>query len=120
GDISDILPDDVNLNPTIRPILDLSAVQADARKLDPLLSAKPISVETTRNSATSADTEYRSNRNAAEEISAQARETAAKVEFNQYNTSPKALDRVEIYRQTNNQLSLLKEEFNSASRCRRQ
>jgi hypothetical protein len=32
----------------------------------------------------------------------------AKIEFNQTNTSPESLSEVEIYRQTNNQLSKLK------------
>lgn len=33
----------------------------------------------------------------------------AKIEFNQYNTSPKALSPVEIYRNTKSQISLAKE-----------
>ena len=117
GQIPGIMNDEIDMSPKIRPVLDLTAVEQGAKGLDPLLNAKPINVQASYLSARVAETGERSNRIAAEEISAQARETAAaKVEFNQYNTSPKALDRVEIYRQTNNQLSLLKEEFNAASR----
>lgn len=115
GRVPSFIDSSMNLSPTIRPVLDLTEIQNGSRLIDPMLSGAKISVGTSYEEAVAADSGYRSNKNTAEEISAQARETAAMVQFNQYNNSPKALDRIEIYRQTNNQLSRLKEGFSVTS-----
>lgn len=102
------IDDNVDFNPTIRPVLDLSDIERSARAIDPMLSGS-IAPTSTLRSANAAEMGYESNRSIAMEKAAVSAEEARKIEFNQYNSSPKPLSRVEIYRQTRNQLSLMKE-----------
>lgn len=101
--ISDSVLNEINPNPTITPILDLSQVQAAAQSLDSILSTAPIT--STRSfgqaSAISAGT-------AASEAEQIAAAGGTSVKFEQNNYSPEALSNIEIYRQTKNQLSLIK------------
>jgi tape measure domain-containing protein len=94
----------MDLDPTITPILDLSNVQNEAKKLDGLTNVIPITAAASfgQASAISAD------QAAAAASAAQAGDAGPKFEFNQYNTSPEALSEVEIYRQTKNQLAQVK------------
>lgn len=102
------IDDNVDFNPTIRPVLDLSELQSAARGIDPML-ASTIAPTTTLRSATGAEMGYESNRDAVAEQVALVGAEARKVEFNQHIHSPKAVSNIEIYRQTNNQLALMKE-----------
>lgn len=90
-----ILDSDVDMNPTIRPVLDLT--DFDTRKLD--LTNHRLNLKAARISAqkiTDVEANLAENQN----------ETSDRVVYNQYNYSPKALSPIEIYRQTKNQLSL--------------
>lgn len=105
--ISGAFDGDMNLNPTISPILDLSSVTDGARKMGNLLTYPPVEVGATlsvANGLSAADAEARSA------LSAVTSSGESKsLTFIQNNTSPKALSEVEIYRQTKNQLSVAKE-----------
>jgi len=93
------IPDkvDMDLNPVITPVLDLTQVKTEAKKLGEMTNVTPIRV-------------------AAEIAEARAQldpetdpELGAKVfKFEQNNYSPEALSEAEIYRQTQNQLSQAK------------
>lgn len=96
-------------DPTIRPVLDLSQVSKDAKTLDSLFNSRPLDLESVRASARNAAEGYLANQNAVDEMLADSK--AAQIVFQQHNTSPKALSEVEIYRDTRNLLSLLKEEY---------
>lgn len=96
--ISEIVEDGIDAQPTIRPVLDLSEVKLGTRNLDALLShEQAISIGASINSANS--------ENIQNEPSSVAN---GGVTFVQNNYSPKALSRVEIYRQTNNQISRMR------------
>ena len=97
--ISDVINRDIDTQPTIRPVLDLSDVETGTSKLNALFS---------RNRAMSISANM--NRTAGEEIQngGNISGTGNTFTFTQYNYSPKALSRIEIYRQTKNQLSMLK------------
>lgn len=91
--ISDIVSDSIDVNPTITPVLDLSQIQAGANQIGSILPATAsvslasgISVPGTGDSPSETG-------------------QAAAIQFNQYNTSPESLSRIEIYRQTKNQLA---------------
>lgn len=97
--IGDFIENGIDSQPTIRPLLDLSDVTEGAGRLSALLS-----------------------RNQAMKISAGMERDGASVvqnggttpasgnnyNFTQNNYSPKALSRIDIYRQTKNQFSALK------------
>lgn len=84
--------DDTEWRPIIRPILDMTGVNPGLDNLNAIVRGR-------------AQTEMDSlNQNGSD---AAAQNTWAPT-FNQYNYSPKPLSRIEIYRQTNNQFSMLK------------
>ena len=92
--ISEGVETDLNMDPTIRPVLDLSRVTPQAQRINAMFSrnlaikanadVQRAGIITDSNATTVAGSQY---------------------VFNQYNTSPRALDRVEIYRQTRNQFA---------------
>ena len=92
---------DMDTQPTIRPVLDLSDVEDGARRLNTMFSytqalAAGKGVTTRR-------------RNSEEEFDNQNGNASQgnTYQFTQNNYSPKALSRIEIYRQTKNQFSAM-------------
>lgn len=96
--INDFIDSGIDTQPTIRPVLDLTNLESGTRRLNTLFS---------RNQAMSVNT--RMNRMATATFENQNRVTATPAgntyQFTQNNYSPKALSRVDIYRQTKNQFS---------------
>lgn len=96
--INHFIDSGIDTQPTIRPVLDLTNLESGTRRLNTLFS---------RNQAMSVNT--RMNRTATATFENQNRVTATPVgntyQFTQNNYSPKALSRVDIYRQTKNQFS---------------
>jgi tape measure domain-containing protein len=105
--MNEIVAANMDVNPTITPVLDLTNVQRDATKLGSLLQTKPFTVGTTLTSATAASNGYSGNQQVATETSSD-RSISSPITFVQNNNSPKALSTAEIYRQTKNQLSVAK------------
>ena len=98
----------MDLQPTIRPIVDLTDVKKGADGIYKMLPHDgSISVGTTYERARAARRTYDSN----QQFTTMPVETAKDsrpVQFIQNNNSPKALTNAEIYRQTRNQLSQAK------------
>jgi tape measure domain-containing protein len=94
-----------NFTPTVTPVLDLSNIQKDASQIGQLLQTTPLSVDSNYASAKAASAQVTANQLAALEAAAQSGDT---FNFVQNNQSPKALSSAELYRQTNNQLSVAK------------
>jgi hypothetical protein len=103
----DAVDGEVNVNPVISPVLDLSSVRKEAKSLGTVFGTQPIKADV---SYSKAKTISESTLEARERASAEsAEEQKAAIEFVQNNYSPKALTAIEIYRNTRNQLSLAKE-----------
>lgn len=100
--ISDLIDSGIDTEPTIRPVLDLSDVENKAVRLNALLS------RTQAVKAGAEITEY-SHRNGLENQNGIKDSNGNTYTFTQNNYSPKALSRVDIYRQTKNQFSAMKE-----------
>lgn len=101
SEIKTAVDSDLNLTPSIVPVIDLSEVRKTPGDISRILNGTPtISFDTSRNSAQDIsesdafDTPYDDDGDA-----------QIGVIYNQYNSSPKALSSAEIYRQTKNQLS---------------
>jgi tape measure domain-containing protein len=103
---------DMDMNPVISPVLDLSNVQKGASQIGSMLASKPLTVDTTK--ARDASAAYAANQRAS--TAAATAEPPAPLTFIQNNMSPKALSRAEIYRQTNNQISRAKGALTSNAR----
>lgn len=106
SNISDMALSTVDMNPTIKPVLDLSAVEKDSLAINSMLTPSTISVDTAYSQASSISAEQQAAKTATDT----AAETSVKsgdtnISFIQTNNSPKALTPAEIYRQTKNQIS---------------
>jgi phage-related protein len=107
--ISDAIDSSMDMSPTIRPIVDLSNVVASGKKIDGLLAANRLSVSGGSIDQLSSITTSMKPATATQ-VSTQVNQPAAmsQISFVQNNYSPTALNRIDIYRQTQNQLSALK------------
>lgn len=101
GRISDIISGNVDIQPTIRPVLDLSDITDNVGKIDAMLSREQAVGISADISAT------RERMRAENDIS--GRRAGANITFTQNINSPKALDAKTIYRQTRNQFSRMRE-----------
>ena len=101
--VADAIDNGIDAEPTIRPVLDLSNVETGTKRLNAMFS---------RNQALSVNRSIgRSTIFADDQTSSQISEPGSAgntFNFTQNNYSPKALSRVDIYRQTNNQFSTFK------------
>ena len=103
--IGEVIDSDINTEPTIRPLLDLSDVQSKARQLTAILS---------RTQAAKIATSMNSEPTGTIQNGDSTTPVAGNIySFTQNNYSPKALSRVEIYRQTKNQFSAMERMVNA-------
>lgn len=94
--LSDAVNGDLDIQPTIRPVLDLSSVELGAAKLNTMFS---------RNQAVAIGATVKSAEIEEVQNGPGSSKGGNVYQFTQNNYSPKALSRVDIYRQTNNQFS---------------
>jgi hypothetical protein len=107
--IADVVSNDIDSTPTIRPVIDLSDVESGEKKLSKMLSkTKTITVDSATTRAASV-----AHSMSPEEVNGETTPTnqngGTVFTFTQNNYSPKALSKVDIYRQTKNQISMAKE-----------
>jgi tape measure domain-containing protein len=102
-----MVENDLELTPTITPVLDLTNVKRTAETLPGMLSTKPIQPVATYTSAAQASDGIDRNRQTILDL-ADNLDRGTQITYVQNNTSPKALTPAEIYRQTRNQLSTAK------------
>src|SRR5690606_26099693 len=102
--VPDALADMTDMEPVITPVLDLSKVEAEAKKIGDITKVTPITAAASYGQATAISEEHQ------ESQMAQAETVSSGVEFNfeQNNYSPESLSDIEIYRQTRNQLAQIK------------
>lgn len=100
---------DLDFSPTIRPVLDLSNIEKGSNLIDGLLTPSTINPEASYGAAASIAADNRASEQTMDEdtINAQ-REREVTVNYNQYISSPKAVPNAEIYRNSKNQISVLK------------
>lgn len=103
--IADMFPSNIDINPTITPVLDLSGVKKDANQIGSMLSVQPINVDASYTKAANISAGYTAA-TAAIDAATTTSQTPNPVTFIQNNNSPKALSTADIYRQTKNQLSV--------------
>lgn len=94
--LSDAINVGIDTQPTIRPVLDLTNVEAGAHRLQAIFS---------RDQALSIKSSMERANSVATNVEVPTAKTGNTYQFTQINNSPKALSRTEIYRQTSNQFS---------------
>lgn len=101
GKIADIVSGNADIQPTIRPVLDLSDISENVGRIDAMLS---------REQAVGISADISAARERSREFAdISGRGCGSNITFTQNITSPKALDAKTIYRQTRNQFSRMKE-----------
>ncbi len=90
---------EVELNPTIRPVLDLTDVESKSRRLNTILS---------REQAYSVNTMMKANDVSELQNGGNGEKSGNNYSFIQNNYSPKALSKADIYRATKNQFAQIK------------
>lgn len=106
-DMGKLTISDLELTPTVTPVLDLSQVKKNAGQLTTLLGVRDVQVTTSYAAAKEAADGFRRNETAKIE-EADNLEKGTVLNYTQNNTSPKALSPADIYRQTKNQLATAK------------
>lgn len=97
--IREFVDGEMEVQPTIRPVLDLSEVRSGAGRLTAILSrSQAMKISSSMNRETTGEIQNGGTTPA----------SGNNYNFTQNNYSPKALSRIDIYRQTNNQFSALK------------
>lgn len=100
--LGDILSAEIDAQPQITPVVDLSQVQSGAKEMQDILNnVIPINTDAALRQA---DEIARAQAIAQEQAAAQEN-IGTTVNFEQNNYSPKALTEIEIYRKTRNQLA---------------
>jgi hypothetical protein len=113
GGLASSLSSEMDMTPTIRPVLDLSAIKKDSGLIDGMIKAPSLTLDV-KGSYAKASTlavDTRSNTDITPALKSEQPVTPVagpKIELTQINNSPKALSTIEIYRNTNNQISTLK------------
>jgi tape measure domain-containing protein len=110
--LSSILAADIDFNPTITPVLDLTNVRKNASLINGYLSTTPLTTNVSLANARTIFTERPIEQNTAL-VPVPSQEVVKEIKFEQNNYSPKSLSAVEIYRQTKNQLALAREALNN-------
>lgn len=97
--------------PTIKPVVDLSEVEAAKKTISDLGASPNLSAAANLTAAGAAARSVYQIKAASPEEQKDIRSNMRDVVFNQYNTSPKALSEADIYRQTRSQLVGVREEL---------
>lgn len=107
---ADLLENGIDTEPTIRPVIDLSDVEAGLYTLNGLMgNQRALSLAGSVRNVNSAARQMSAPVSTNDNGSDNQNEPAPVVqEFNQYNYSPKALSRREIYRDTKNLFAIMK------------
>jgi phage-related protein len=105
GRIASIVNDNMDTNPVIRPVMDLTSIIAGTDQINSMFSEKALSLAATGRLAMIGSSSNVANETT--EMTKTAKDNVS-VNFVQNNYSPSSLSRLEIYRQTRNQLLALK------------
>lgn len=97
-----------DMNPTIKPVLDLSAINQGSKLIGGILTPPTLKVDDSyayASSIAASQRQFEENQNGSDSPDNPPAGTV--VNFTQINNSPKELSAAEIYRNTNNQLSVI-------------
>ena len=102
--VSDIIDSDMDMTPTIRPVIDLTDVENGNKRLSSIFgSSRSITVDSARIKASKLAGDISSSN-----ADSATNQNGPSFSFTQNNYSPKALSQIDIYRQTKNQFSAMK------------
>lgn len=103
--ISSAIDENIDMSPVIRPVLDLDDIVTNSRKINGLLATNNINAKVTSDLSRMTTPNQSSQNSSLQPVQ---NGTGATISLTQYNYSPKELSRLDIYRQTRNQLFAMK------------
>lgn len=104
--IANVINSDMDTQPTIRPVLDTTDLARQARTIGQFFTSEDLSLAHTVSGSMN---EYVTNKNGNDKSASSVQNAGGnQINFTQNNYSPKALSRYEIYRDTKNQISMMK------------
>lgn len=107
GNLGSAISGNVDLDPTIRPVLDLTKLQQDATRISGLLATKPIVAEVSYSRASSIAADEQARR--VTQGDSDGTNGGLTVLLEQNNYSPEALDTLEVYRQSKSLMAQTKQ-----------
>lgn len=107
SNVGNFLTPDMDISPTIKPVLDLSNIRKDSGQINDMLRSATISPDTSYAAAVNISKEKKADDEAYS--GSDDNPGTTEITFVQNNNSPRALSQGEIYRQTKNQLSKVRE-----------
>lgn len=110
SDLKNAVATDMNFNPTIKPVFDMSAIKKGAGVIDGILTPPTLRVGESYAKANSLALQQEARAEALEISSSNENDGPHGDTYNQYITSPKAVSNAEIYRNTKNLISVKKGE----------
>lgn len=113
GTAYDILTTDGDMNPTITPVLDLSDIQNRSKSIGTMFNSKSFQLDANLGTIHTASENTSRLNDMLRGMNTQNNKGGNSYNFVQNNYSPKALSRLEIYRQTKNQFAQMKGVVNS-------
>jgi hypothetical protein len=106
--IADAINGNMDMSPSIRPVVDLSDVIAGGRQIDNLFGQKNLNVSGSINKVSAVSSLMPGSTYRDDRMNQQPMGQGTSLVYTQNNYSPKSLSPLEIYRQTKNQLRSLK------------
>lgn len=107
SNIMDVVNSDMDLDPTITPVIDLTNVESGVRRIDSLFT-KSVAYGAKTVSTISQYSKQREAEMKAQQNLQNAQQTPTNFNFTQNNYSPKSLSRMDIYRDTKNMFAQAK------------
>mgnify|MGYP007014496193 CR=1 FL=1 len=106
----DLAMNDIDAEPKITPVIDLSKAETSLRQLDSSIEkARTLKISGMENARRFASSSGLQKEPASVKMEAKQEPVIQNYNFHQNNYSPKALSRLEIYRQTRNQFAMMEE-----------
>ena len=106
SNVGDLVNMDIQTNPTITPVIDLSNVEEGNKQIDSMLANKNLNLAFAKDRVTSVSSSLQPQ--VVADTSTVPVAGNSVIAFTQNNYSPKELSRIDIYRQTRNQLQQIK------------
>lgn len=100
--VADVIDANPSFSPTITPVVDMTNIDSTSKQLDSIFGAKSLSVNL---ASVTAGNIAATQTPISTEGGVSTQPQQAPISFTQINNSPKELSRIEIYRQTTNQLA---------------
>jgi len=107
GRISDLMTNEIDAQPVIRPVIDLTDVLKGSKDLNGILADRTLNIAATIARTSDVSSRIGISNDASQAVNGPAVQSTS-VSLTQNNYSPKALSRFDIYRQTRNQMITLK------------